>query len=84
MLAFPINDASRCARVCGPLRRPRRDELSPSSGGGSRLLAHRSSAPVYDRDSIVEAEGEIVEMSWVNPHVRFKLRGLETGGRERI
>jgi len=49
-----------------------------------RAVAHHSSAAVYDRDSIVEAEGEIVEMSWVNPHVRFKLRSLETGGHERI
>jgi hypothetical protein len=49
-----------------------------------RAVAHHSSAAVYDRDSIVEAEGDIVEMSWVNPHVRFKLRGIEPGGRERI
>ena len=49
-----------------------------------RAGAHHSSAAVYDRDRIVEAEGDVVEVSWVNPHVRFKLRGVEPGGRERI
>jgi len=44
-----------------------------------RAAAHHSSVAVYDRDSIVEAEGDIVEMSWVNPHVRFKLRSTESG-----
>ena len=46
--------------------------------------AHHSAASVYDRSSIVEAEGEITEVAWVNPHVRFKMRGAEAGGRERI
>jgi hypothetical protein len=36
--------------------------------------AHHSSAAVYDRDTIVEAEGEIADVSWTNPHVRFKVR----------
>src|SRR5262245_5946534 len=47
-------------------------------------LAHHSSAAVYDRDKIVEAEGVITEVSWTNPHVRFKMRGAELGGRERV
>jgi hypothetical protein len=38
-------------------------------------LAHHSSAAVYDRDVIVEAEGNITEVSWTNPHVRFKVQG---------
>lgn len=38
-------------------------------------LAHHSSAAVYDRGSIVEAEGDITEVSWTNPHVRFKVTG---------
>lgn len=37
-------------------------------------LAHHSSAAVYDRDTVVEAEGDIVAVSWTNPHVRFKVR----------
>jgi hypothetical protein len=45
--------------------------------------AHHSSAAVYDRGTIVEAEGIITEVLWSNPHVRFKLRGAEPGGRER-
>ena len=46
--------------------------------------AHHSSAAIYDRGSTIEAEGVITEISWTNPHVRFKLRGAEAGGRERI
>ena len=46
--------------------------------------AHHSSAAVYDRDKIIEAEGDITEVSWSNPHVRFKMRGAEPGGRERV
>lgn len=46
--------------------------------------AHHSSAAVYDRARIIEVEGEISEVAWVNPHVRFKLRGAEQGGSERI
>jgi hypothetical protein len=46
--------------------------------------AHHSSAAVYDRDSIVETEGEITEVSWTNPHVRFKVRGAAQGGREQV
>jgi hypothetical protein len=46
--------------------------------------AHHSSAAVYDRATIVEAEGVITEVMWSNPHVRFKLRGAEPGGRERV
>jgi hypothetical protein len=38
-------------------------------------FAHHSSAAVYDRDSIVEAEGDVTEVSWTNPHVRFKVAG---------
>ncbi len=50
----------------------------------SRASAHHSSAAVYDRDSIVEAEGEVTEVLWANPHVRFKLRGPGADGRERV
>ena len=47
--------------------------------------AHHSTASVYDRSGgIIEAEGEITEVAWANPHVRFKMRGAEPGGRERI
>jgi hypothetical protein len=47
-------------------------------------FAHHSSAAVYDRDSTVETEGDITELQWVNPHVRFKVRGPGADGRERL
>ena len=46
--------------------------------------AHHSSALIYDRGRIVEAEGTITEVLWANPHVRFKMRGAEPGGEERV
>ncbi len=46
--------------------------------------AHHSSASVYDRSSVIETEGEITEVQWVNPHVRFKVRGPGADGRERV
>lgn len=54
--------------------------LSPAPAA----FAHHSSAAVYDRDTITEAEGDIIEVSWSNPHVRFKVRGAEAGGREKV
>jgi hypothetical protein len=50
----------------------------------NRATAHHSSAAVYDRDKVVEVEGDISDVSWVNPHVRFKLRGVGPDGRERV
>jgi hypothetical protein len=50
----------------------------------SPASAHHSSAAVYDRDSIVETEGDVTEVLWANPHVRFKLRGPGADGRERV
>jgi hypothetical protein len=47
-------------------------------------FAHHSSAAVYDRESVVETEGDITEIQWVNPHVRFKVRGPGADGRERM
>jgi uncharacterized protein DUF6152 len=41
--------------------------------------AHHSAA-IFDRGSIVEIEGEITEVQWVNPHVRLKLLGAVPGG----
>ena len=46
-------------------------------------FAHHSSALVYDRGRIIEAEGIITEVKWANPHVRFTMRGAEPGGVER-
>jgi hypothetical protein len=47
--------------------------------------AHHSTALVYDREgALVEAEGVITEVAWVNPHVRFKMRGAGADGVERL
>lgn len=41
---------------------------------GSPVNAHHSSAPFYENRE-VEVEGEITEVLWQNPHIRFTLRG---------
>ena len=51
----------------------------------SGASAHHSTALVYHRDgAIIEAEGVITEVAWVNPHVRFKMRGAGADGVERV
>jgi hypothetical protein len=50
----------------------------------SPVSAHHSSAAVYDRDTIIETEGDVTDVLWANPHVRFKLRGPGADGRERV
>jgi hypothetical protein len=51
----------------------------------SAASAHHSTALVYNRDGpLIEAEGVITEVAWVNPHVRFKLRGAGSDGVERV
>jgi Family of unknown function (DUF6152) len=47
-------------------------------------FAHHSTAALYDRGTTIEAEGDITEVQWVNPHVRFKVRGTGPDGRERV
>ena len=44
---------------------------------GSLLHAHHASAPFYDNSREVEVEGEITEVLWQNPHIRFTLRDDE-------
>ena len=44
---------------------------------GSLINAHHSSAPFYDNSREVEVEGEITEVLWQNPHIRFTLRDDE-------
>ena len=47
--------------------------------------AHHSTALVYDREgAIIEVEGVITEVAWVNPHVRFELRGRGPDAAERL
>jgi hypothetical protein len=52
--------------------------------GGLPAHAHHSTALVYHRDGpIIEAEGVITRVAWVNPHVRFTMRGAGSDGVER-
>jgi hypothetical protein len=47
--------------------------------------AHHSTSAVYTRDGpLIEAEGVITSVAWVNPHVRFELRGAGADGVERL
>ena len=44
---------------------------------GPLVNAHHAAAPFYDRSRVVEVEGEITEVLWQNPHIRFTLRDDE-------
>jgi len=44
-------------------------------------IAHHSVAE-YDRGEIREIEGELVEVAWRNPHVRFIVRALDADGQQ--
>jgi hypothetical protein len=47
--------------------------------------AHHSTSAVYNRDgALIEAEGVITNVAWVNPHVRFEMRGKGPDGVERL
>src|SRR5215510_5552864 len=47
--------------------------------------AHHSTSAVYNRDgALIEAEGVITNVAWVNPHVRFEMRGAGPDGVERL
>jgi len=47
--------------------------------------AHHSTSAVYNRDgALIEAEGVITKVAWVNPHVRFEMRGTGADGVERL
>ncbi|HUQ52769.1 MAG TPA: DUF6152 family protein [Gammaproteobacteria bacterium] len=49
------------------------------------VWAHHSTALVYDRDgALLDVEGVVTEVAWVNPHVRLKLRGAGPDGVERV
>ena len=58
--------------------------LLPLLIAAAPAFAHHSSALIYDRDRLADMEGTITEVLWANPHVRFKVRGAEPGGVERV
>ena len=45
---------------------------------GYPVNAHHSSAPFYDRSQVIEVEGEITDVLWQNPHIRFTLRDADS------
>ena len=45
-------------------------------------LPHHSAATWFDHESITEVEGELTELRWVNPHVRFTLISTDESGQE--
>jgi hypothetical protein len=48
------------------------------------VIAHHGSAHYYDMDNIVSVEGEIVSVTWRNPHVMIELRRTDDGGANEI
>ncbi len=50
----------------------------------SGVSAHHSFGPFYDRSQSVEIEGEITEVLWHNPHIRFTMTGTDSSGREQV
>ena len=47
-------------------------------------LGHHSVAAIYDTTTVVEAEGEITELSWRNPHVQLQLEGTGEDGSAQV
>ncbi len=45
------------------------------------VLGHHSAVVTYHTDQIVEAEGEITNIIWKNPHVRFTINVTDADGR---
>ncbi|MED5461826.1 MAG: DUF6152 family protein, partial [Pseudomonadota bacterium] len=39
----------------------------------SQAASHHSAIITYDMDQVVELEGEVTDIVWRNPHVRFTL-----------
>jgi hypothetical protein len=50
--------------------------------GSAPLNAHHSTSANFDESRVVEFEGEIVNVAWRNPHVRFSVRSSDDGGQE--
>ena len=48
----------------------------------SEALAHHSARITYDMEQVIEVEGEVTDVIWRNPHVRFQLRGVDEQGNE--
>ena len=45
-------------------------------------FAHHSVSSWFDRESVIEVDGELTELRWVNPHVRFTMVSTDESGQE--
>ena len=48
------------------------------------VSGHHSVSVIFDTATVVEAEGEVTELSWRNPHIRFQLSSTDETGSTRI
>lgn len=47
-------------------------------------LGHHSARITYDMEQVIEVEGEVTDVIWRNPHVRFDLRSVDGEGNETV
>jgi hypothetical protein len=50
------------------------------AGGSATAWAHHSPQGIYHTDRIVEVEGELTDILWRNPHVRFTIAATDEQG----
>ena len=55
-----------------------------STALASTAVAHHAAQVTYQTDQIIEVEGEITDLIWRNPHVRFSMRVTGAGGESSI
>ena len=48
--------------------------------GAAAAQAHHSVSAWFDRDEVIELEGEVTEVLWQNPHVKFFMRAPGSDG----
>jgi hypothetical protein len=53
----------------------------PLSGTAS---AHHAFTAFYDVSMVIEVEGELTQVRWINPHVKFTIRAKDNSDREEI
>jgi len=46
--------------------------------------AHHSVNGIFDAGNVIELEGQVVEVAWQNPHVRFTVTVSQEGGRDEL
>ncbi|HEX9875695.1 MAG TPA: DUF6152 family protein [Gammaproteobacteria bacterium] len=46
------------------------------------ISAHHATAPTFDQSRVIEIEGEITEVHWQNPHIRFRMQAADAADAE--